>query len=374
MSRISRRGKALLGLAALTAATFSAASPAAAKEFILTSVKPNTLVLVDPAARKVARTYKIASPGPVMGIVPSPDGKVAYVVTNHWGSLIGIDLDTGKEVFHTDFSAQPDMSAPAMRVINTFGLEISPDGKELFVMQSPVKLGKAEYQVQDTRIAVYDTRSGLAAEPVRLLPVPRRTTHLLFSEDGTKLYCLSWDLYTLDPKDGKVLQVTKLLHWDRQNYAEPDIFGVWGQYEQAHVFINPYFTTRTDLDPKDPASAKTGMLTLDLKTGAVKLADFEDTSVVIFSSVVNPVRRNESYSVYSTLTKTDLATDKLVKRVALPHTYYTVNVSGDGKEIYVGGTMNDIGIYSTDSLKRIGEVKMPGGNDQAITWVRMVHR
>lgn len=344
------------------------AGTAWAKEYLLTSVKPNTLVLVDPAERKVVRTYSIAGAGPIMGIAPSPDGKIAYAVTNRWESLVGIDLDTGKEVFHADFSN------PELRVKNMFGFEISHDGKELFVMQSPVRLLPSEYQVQDARIAVYRTDSGLEAQPTRFLPVPRRTTHLLLSDDDKKLYAVSWDLYTLDPQDGKVLDVYKLLNWSRPNYAPPDVFGVWSQFEQAHVFINPYFASRTDVDPKDPAANKTGMLTLDLKTGEIRMNDFENSSVVIFSSVVNPVRRNEAYSVYTTLSKNDLSANTLVKRVTLPHTYYTVNVSEDGKEVYLGGTMDDVAVYSTDTLERIGEIRVPGGADQGITWVRMVHR
>jgi len=96
--------------------------------------------------------------------------------------------------------------------------------------------------------------------------------------------------------------------------------------------------------------------------------------VVIFSSVVNPVRRNEAYSVYSTLSKNDIVADKLIKRITLPHTYYTANVSSDGREVYLGGTMDDIAVYDSATLKRIGEIKMPGGADQSITWVRVIHR
>jgi len=358
---------ALLGVMAV-AALLGAAGAADAKEYLLTSVKPNTLVLADPAARKVVRTYKIAGDGAPLGIVPSPDGKIAYVVTNHWGSLVGIDLDSGKEVFHADFSED------GLRVKNTFGLEISKDGSEIFVLESPVKLLPNEYEVQDARIAVYRTDAGLKAKPVRFLPVPRRTTYLLLSTDGGKLYAINWDITVIDPKDGKVLETKTLIHWDRKGYAEPDVFGVWSQFEQAQVYVSPYFVSRTDIDPKDPAANKTGLVTLDLATGALRLADFENTSVVIFTSVVNPVRRDEVYSVYSTLTKTDLKTDSIVKRVDLPHTYYAVNVSGDGKEVYTGGTMDDIGIYSTETLERIGEIKIPGGADQAISWLRVIHR
>lgn len=350
------------------AAMMAAALPAAAKEYLLVSTKPNNLVMVDPAARKVVKTHTIAGPGSPVGIVPSPDGKVAYVVTEHLNSLVGIDLDSGAEIFRTHFSDGD------LRVRNMFAIDISPDGKELFVLQSAMKKGLGEYQALDPRIAVYRTDAGLDAKPARTLAVPRRTTSLFMAADGTKLYAVSWDINVLDPKDGTVLEVKKVFNRDHPNMAPPDVFGVWSQYEQARMFVTPYTAIRTDMDPTDLASLKTGMLTLDLVNGDFKMAEFEDVPTIMFSSVVNPVRRNESFSVYNTLTKTNLATNRLVKRVPLPHTYYAINISKDGSEVYVAGTMDDIGIYSTKTLNRIGEIKMPGGNDMGTTWIRTVQR
>ena len=344
------------------------AGAANAKEYLLTSVKPNTLVLVDPAERRVTRTYDIAGPGSVLGIAPSPDGRIAYVVTNRWNSLVGIDLDSGAEVFHADFSAG------ALRVRNTFGLEISHDGREIFVLLLPTVIGPSEYHVQDPTIAVYRADAGLHAVPARTLPVPRRTAQLMLSDDGAKLYCVSWDIHAIDPQDGHELGVQKLIHWDRPGFAEPDVFGVWTQFEQSHIWINPYAAARTDVDPADPAAMRTGMATLDLATGAFRMIEFENTTKVIFSAVVNPVQRNEAFAVYTTLSKVDLAKGELVRRVDLPHTYYTVNISADGREVYVGGTMDDIGVYAADTLARIGEIRMPGGADQATSWVRIVQR
>jgi len=344
------------------------AASAQARDYLLTTTKPNTLHLVDVAARKVERSYVIPGEGSPLGMVVSPDGKVAYMTTNHWGSLVGIDLDSGKEVFRAGFS-QGDI-----RSRNTFGLEISPDGKELFVMLSAARLGQGEYEVLDSHIAVYRADAGLDARPARILPVPRRTTSLFMSKDGSRLWALSWDLYTLDPADGRVLKVDKVINWDRTDRTPPDVFGNWLQHEQTGVYAGPYYTTRPDLDPKDPNASRTGMMTLDLTTGALTMAEFENTEAIMFSTVINPARRNETFSVYNTLTKTDLDTNTLVKRVKLPHTYYCLNVSADGREIYVGGTMNDIGIYSTETLERVGQIDLPGGNDMGGTWMRMVKR
>lgn len=365
--------KFLAGAAiALTASVFVlAGSPAevGAKEFLVTGAKPDKLLVIDAKAREVVKTHTIpnAAPG-LLTVTPSPDGKTAYAIVNGWESVSGIDLDSGKEVFRADFSKK------GVRSKAMFGMDISPDGKELFVFLSPVKLGLGEYEVQDVHIAVYNTADGVGAQPVRTLPAPRRTALLLSSTDGTKLYAVSWDIVEMDPKTGKVTGTHKIRNWGRENYSEPDVLDVWPQFEQSGIFSTPYYAVRTDLSPDDPAAYKTGLVTLDLKTGAFEAEDFEDTSVVIFSSAINPVRRNEVYMVYTQLTKMDRDKHEVVKRIDLDHTYYCLNVSKDGSEIYLAGTMNDIAVYSTDSFERIGTIQVPGGADLALASIRVVDR
>ncbi|MEA2626727.1 MAG: hypothetical protein QOD06_2772 [Candidatus Binatota bacterium] len=345
------------------------AEEARAKDFLLTAVKPDKLVIVDAAARKVARTFTIPGGGPAPAtIVPSPDGKVAYVLANRQESVSGIDLESGKQVFRADFSS------PGMRVKGMYAVEPSPDGKELFVFQSPVKLGLDEYVVEDTRIAVYDTSAGIGAKPVRTIPAPRRTAVLAFSRDGAKLYAISWDVQILDPKTGEVLGTHGVRHWDRSGYGEPDVLALWPQWEQAGIFSTPYVAPKSNVPSTDPGAFRTGLMTIDLATGDFAMDDFENTGTVIFSSVVNPVRKDEVYMVYSTLTKLDRAKHEIVKRIEVDHTYYAVNVSTDGEEIYLGGTMNDIAVYSTKTLEKLATIEMPGGADQGMASLRIVRR
>ncbi|MFP5515081.1 MAG: quinohemoprotein amine dehydrogenase subunit beta [Alphaproteobacteria bacterium] len=353
----------------LLAALLLAASPAAAKDYLLTGAKPDKLVLVDAAARKVERVLTIPGGGVAPGtIVPSPDGRVAYVINNHMGSVSGIELDSGRQVFRADFSAGD------LRVRGLFGMDVSPDGKELYVFQAPVRMLPGEYRVEDTRIAVYSTADGVGAKPVRLLPAPRRIAVLAFSRDGGTLWALGWDIYGLDPQTGAVKETHKVLNRTLADHSPPDVLDIWPQFEQAATLSAPYFTARTDLAATDPGAFRTGLMTLDLATGRMDMRDFEDTSAVIFSSVVSPVKRTEAYSVYTQLSKIDADGGKLVKRVDLPHTYYSINVSSDGTEVYVGGTGCDIGVYSTDTLDRVGQVEIAGCPDQGIASLRVIRR
>jgi quinohemoprotein amine dehydrogenase beta subunit len=349
--------------------TAAGATPGLAKDYLLTGAKPDKLVLVDPAARKVEKSCQVPDAGTgLLTIVPSPDASTAYAITNHWESVAGIDLDSCEQVFRADFSSGDE------RVKAPFGMDISPDGRELFVIQSPVRLGLGEYEVQPTRIAVYDTGSGVGAEPVRTFEVPRRIGMLMTSNDGSKLYALSWDLYVLDPQTGKEIGRHPLRNWQRENYGEPDVLDAWPQWDATDIFSSPYFVMRTDVDPGAAEAFKTGLVTLDLETGEFETKDFENTSVIIFSTVVNPVRPSEVYGVYTTLSKIDREAGKVLDRIELDHTYYTVNVASDGSELYVGGTMADIAVYDTETFEQLGRIEMPDGGDQALGSLRLIQR
>ena len=346
-----------------------AAGSADAKEYILTGLKPDKLVLVDPKARKIERTYVVpdAGPGPLT-ITPAPDGSRAYALVNRWESVSGIDLDSGEQVFRANFSGEN------RRVKGMFGMDVSPDGRELAVFQSPVKLEPGEYRVEDTYIAIYDTGGGLDAKPVRTFPAPRRTAILAYSTDGSKLYAIGWDVVVFDPRSGKQLAVHPIRNWQRANYTEPDVLDVWPQWEQAQVFSTPYFAVRTDKAEDDPDAYRMGMATLDLSNDRFVMNDYESFEVIIFSTVVNPVKRNEVFGTYTQLSKIDIAENKLVDRIDLDHTYYAINISGDGKEVYVGGTMDDIGIYDSATLEKLGSIRFPGGEDMALSSLRIINR
>jgi quinohemoprotein amine dehydrogenase beta subunit len=344
-------------------------SSAEAKDYLLSAVKPDLLVVVDPAARNVAKTCTMPEAGTgASTITPSPDGKVAYVIINRWESVTGIDLDSCKQVFRADLSSGDE------RVKATFGMDISPDGKELFVFESPVKLLPGEFQVQPTRIAVFDTSAGTSAEPIRSFEAPRRTALLILSKDGSKLYAVSWDIYVLDPQTGREIGRHALRTWNRPNFSEPDVLDVWPQWDATGMFSSPYYTVRTDLSPDDPHAYKTGLVTLNLKTDEFKLIDFEDTSALIFSTVINPKRPDEAYGVYTTLSKIDRREGKVLDRINLDHTYYDINIASDGSELYVGGTMSDIGVYDTRTFKKLGQIDMPDGRDQTLASLRLIQR
>ncbi len=365
--------KSKTALAVRTAAALLAlysAGAIAAKDYLVTAARPNLLFVVDAKERKVVKSHAI--PNTSMGnspitVVPSRDGKVAYVIHNRWETVSGIELDSGKEVFRAELSGE------GIRGKAPFAMDLSPDGKELAVFVNPTQLLPGEYKVLDPYIAVYSTAGGIDAKPVRKLATPRRVSTLAYSAKGDTLYTFSWDMLKLDPQTGAVKGTHPWRSWKRPNRGEPDTLAIWPQWEQTNVFATPFYVAATDKAADDPGAVRAGIWALDLEKDTVKFTEFEDASVVLFSSAVNPVRRNEVYTVYTQLTRTDLDTGKM-DRVDLDHTYYDINVSSDGSELYIGGTQGDIAVYDSKSLKRIGNIRTPGGGDQVLSSLRVFSR
>lgn len=339
-----------LGLAAL---------PALAKDLIVTVAKPDRLYVIDAKARSVETDCKLdfnLIPGV---IVMSPDNTIAYVLADRWENVYGIELATCKTVF-VAHQSEGDIKRKTVA-----SLAVSKDGKELYTIRNPVKILVDRYEVMEPELAVYDTSAGLKAKPVRTFPAPRRMTVMATGHDGT-LYAAGHEIYAIDPNTGETSVKIPNASWDRPTYSPPDVLAFWPIGTQADEFLLLYSAAKfTDETQNELADFVWGYETVDLTTGESKIEDFASFEVIMFSAVRDPNDKTKLYGVYTQLSKHDLATKELVKRVDLPHTYYCINISSDGKELYVGGTNDDIGVYDADSLERIGEIILPSGGDMA---------
>lgn len=342
----------------------------ASKDYLVTAARPDLVFVVDAKERKVVKSHRI--PGSSLGnspitLVPSRDGRTAYVIHNRWETVSGIDLESGKEVFRAELSGG-DIRGKA-----PFGMDLSPDGKELAVYVNPTQLLPGEYRVRDPFIAIYSTDAGVDAEPVRRLDAPRRVSTLAYAPDGGTLYAFSWDMLKLDPQTGVLKGKHPWRSWRHGDQGEPDTLALWPQWEQSNIFATPYYVPHTKKSKSDPSFLRAGIWMLDMENDRVKFKEFENARVVLFSTVVNPIRRDETYTVYTQLTRVNTKTGKM-DRVDLDHTYYNINVSSDGSELYIGGTQGDIAVYDSKTLKPLGKIRTPSGGDQVLTSLRVVRR
>src|SRR5215467_6995 len=254
----SRLRLVLTGLVPVMLALVSATTAAAAgpkRDYIVTAAKPDRLFVIDPATRSIRSEFRIPAANDSLGaIVPAPDGRIAYVLVNKMESISGIDLDSGKQVFRAN------LSSPGERVKCLFAFDVTPDGKELIVYELPVRLGLSEYQVEDTRFAVFDTRAGLDAQPVRQFPAPRRVHTLLSRKDGKSFFAIGFDLYEFDRASGKQLNEKGVRNWDYANHSTPDLLAFWPVSEPTGVFSTPIYSSIPPAGGSGDPVAKTALM------------------------------------------------------------------------------------------------------------------
>lgn len=352
----------------LTAAVMMAAGalPAFAGDLLLTVARPANMYVFDADSRELVRDCALQSNAIPGVIAMSPDNAVAYILVNNWQDVIGVEVATCDTVF---MARQSDGDVTRRSLAS---LAVSKDGTELYTVRNPVRTHSDRLEVLEPEFAVYDTSAGLEAEPVTLHPAPRRSTLMATDRKGD-VYIAGHEIYRVDPASGETEVAIANASWDRPTYSPPDVLAFWPTGSQNDEFMLMYTAAVfSDETQTEMADFVWGYQSVDLTTGETEIADFTSFEVLMFSGVRSATEPNILYGAYTQLSKHDLDTQELIKRVDLPHTYYVINVSTDGKEIYVGGTNDDIGIYDSETLERIGEIRMPSGGDMSVATLHVL--
>jgi DNA-binding beta-propeller fold protein YncE len=101
-----------------------------------------------------------------------------------------------------------------------------------------------------------------------------------------------------------------------------------------------------------------GLLLVDQKSGDVDNVVVDGEPAMAYSVVLAPDRKR-AYAVMDDLTVIDLAKKKYVASVPIKEgTCYGVNVSADGRKIYVGGGGSTVTIYDAQTLKPLKVLQM----------------
>ncbi|MDP6951755.1 MAG: quinohemoprotein amine dehydrogenase subunit beta, partial [Alphaproteobacteria bacterium] len=225
-----------LTIAVAALALTVAAMPVAAKDYILAMTKASNLHLVDPAAREVVNTCTVPGRGGFIAIAPSPDGQTAYVLTNGWGEVYGIHIDSCDVTFHAV------LSQGNVRARSIAGLGVSNDGADIFVHMSEVELLPDRYQIRDPhRIAVFRSDAGMDAKPYRSFDIPRGHNIMIMSNDGKTMWSPGHELRQFDLATGEILTEILLNSWEdaRPTYGDPDGLAFWPLYEVSNSLIFP---------------------------------------------------------------------------------------------------------------------------------------
>jgi quinohemoprotein amine dehydrogenase beta subunit len=350
---------ALAGLGLVLSGCHSSVKQAASTaphEYLLTVTRPNQLQVIDTETNRISRSCEIPGYFGSGSIATSPNGRIAYVLSNKWEDIYGFDITDCKMVFSAKQSTEK------VTVKTFFSLTLSPDGKELYTIQNPVGKLPDRYQVMQPQLAVFDTSAGFDVQPSRRWPVDRRITKIATLDSG-EVVLGGADLKAIDPQNGKVRVISKLQNWERgPRWLTPDAFAVSSQGEHVGEYIMPYVTAEFKDDSMNFETADWwwGMSRVDLSTGEVEQLETVPFQFIVFSWVSDPHDANIIYGAFNTLSKHDIKQKKTLAVTDMDHTYYTINMTSDGGTLYVGGTSSDISVHDPATLEKKGSIQLPG--------------
>ena len=343
-----------LGAAALMSAVAPAAQ--AAQEYLLTVTRPGHLQVIDMATNKVERTCDVPGNFGSGSIALAPNGKTAYVLSNGMEDVYGFDIRSCDITFH---AAQ---STPTLKVKSFQSVAVSPDGTELYTIQNPFGLKRDRFTVEQPRLAVFNVADGVGAKPIRTFPVDRRITKIATTAQG-EVILGGADVKAINPDTGEVRMVTPLQNWEKGPlWLPPDAFAMHNQGEQSNEYIVPYVTAKFDSEEWNFETAEWwwGMSRVDLETGEAERMEIVPFQFIVFNFISDPRDPNILYGAFNTLSKHDISKQETIAVKEMPHTYYDLNISADGKTIYVGGTSSDISVHDSETLEKIGSIQLSG--------------
>jgi len=353
----------LLSITLLVAGCNAGDSPSAsrqegaASDLMVVMNRPNNLHLIDLGQRSVVRTCELPGGYGPGTVVVAPDGNTVYALTNRFENIYGVAIDTCEIVFSARQSQGEE------RVKTFAGIAISKDGRELYTHQSPTRLLTDRYEVQDARVAVYDVSAGLDSLPVRTHPAPRQITIMATGEDGT-VYLGGRDIFAMDPVSGEVRLALPSQSADIALESQRDVLTVWPIGGVNNEMVRMYSAARFQDESQDMDTADWvwGYERVDLATGVAEDRVFGPLEAVLFSGMARPGYPEEFFGVLTQLKKFNVATAQEVASIDLEHSYYCINFASDGSELYLAGTFNDIAIYDPDTLQKLGNIQLPGGD------------
>ncbi|WP_290703042.1 quinohemoprotein amine dehydrogenase subunit beta [Amphritea sp.] len=324
-------------------------------EYLLTVTRPNQLHVIDTETKQVVRSCDVPGTFGTGAVQPSPDGRIAYVLTNGAEDVYGFDIT------NCDITFSAKQSQNGVKVKTFISLAISNDGKELYTVQNPTRKLNDRYEVLAPRLAVFNTADGLDAKSVRNFPVDRRITKIMTMKNG-EVILGGADIKAINPVNGEVRMLSALQNWARgADWIPPDAFAMFTQGEHVGEYIMPYFTIKWNGDPGDMEQAEFwwGMSRIDIATGEVDERETVPFEFIVFNWITDPNDSNILYGAFNQLSKHDLSQNKTVDVIDLDHTFYSINMDRS-RTIYIGGTSSDISIHNPDTLEKIGSIQLTG--------------
>jgi DNA-binding beta-propeller fold protein YncE len=348
----------LLGTALLLA---SGDSPALGKDILLQGMLHNKFNVLDGDKDEIVATIDTKGKKVTNFTWDPKDLDKVYAITD-WGQQIEqLDL-AAKKVVRTFRLGGDGVKVRALDI------ELNPANPNLLYAISLRQRWLSDEIVDMTpAVLVFDLTT---EKVVKEIEIPRGCTNIFFGYDGTEFYLTGRDVYVYDPTTGKQVNFLGLAH-PTTTGVDPQIsLNIWRLHDQsgmAMVLVGS-LSTANNLPYQ-------GYFTIDLKKksteGSMNLVTDIGPLYNQFSAVVSPDRKYY-YMVLNKVEKRDFATNRLLATADVDKSYYSIQISSDGKKVYLGGGGDSILVYDTETMKLLKKLDTPG--DAVLTHFRVQKR
>lgn len=322
-----------------------------ARSFVLSALAAAALFFA-PHATAGDRYYYLG-----YGIVQVIDGDTDTIVADIpvKGAVRNVDLGADRKFLYvtTDRHLVHKVDLAANRVVSTadvkadgwdrlmFGFVVAPDGRTGYGAFMARRVVRGEVEIARPVVAQFDLDTGRI---VRSVEVPWGVAHLVRAREGRTIYAFGQELTTIDTtgSDLRIAATEPLI--DKGKNMLP----FWDySFDNGGIASMNYYT----------ASAM-GVMLVDQTTGAIEDIVLAGDPAMAYSVVLVPGSRR-AFAVMDDLTEIDLAKKTYLRSVPIAEgTCYGVNVSSDGRKVYVAGGGSTLTVFDAKTLKPLKVLQM----------------
>jgi hypothetical protein len=222
-----------------------------------------------------------------------------------------------------------------------YGFAVDPDGKTAWGALISRSARNGEPVIGKPVVAQFDLASG---KILRSVEVPWGVGHLVRVKGGKMIYAMGQDLFKIDVSLPQPAIVETLPMFDKGMNLLPFWDYPW---ENGDMTVAAYYT---------PTAM--GLLMVDQASGEIRDLAMKGDPVMVYSVVIAPDRKL-AYGVMDDLNVIDLDQRSVVRAQPLVEgTSYGVNISSDGRKLYVGAGGSTVTVYDAKTLKPLKVLQM----------------
>ena len=222
-----------------------------------------------------------------------------------------------------------------------FGFVLDADGRTAYGAFMSRRTDGGDVVVGKPVVAQFELDTG---KMLRSVEVPWGVAHLVSVKGGASIYAFGQDMYEIDTTaaDLRVSQTVPMFD------KGMNILPFWDYaFDNGGVASMNYYTEKY-----------MGLLLVDQKSGDIRDIPLEGDPALAYSVVLAPDGKR-AYAVMDNLTVIDIARRRYVASIPNKEgTCYGVNVSSDGRKVYIGGAGSTLTVYDAKTLKPIKVLKM----------------